>query len=53
MDNEKFKKVAEELKAKKQKERKAQLQEYQKREKEKYYAFYSDVKTSARDNGEW
>ena len=40
-------------KEKKEKQKKQKLQEALKREKEKYYAFYSDLKTSARDNGEW
>lgn len=48
------KKTQEELKkTKKEKEKKQKLQESLRKEKEKYYAYHSDIKTSARDNGEW
>ena len=40
------KKLKEKNKKKKQREQLA-------REKQKYYDFYDDVKTFARDNGEW
>lgn len=53
MKEKELKNLAEELKLKKEKERKAITRESLKREKDKYYSFYSDVKTSARDNGEW
>lgn len=40
-------------KLKKEKKKKEQQKQALQREKEKYYAYYSDIKTSARDNGEW
>lgn len=35
------------------KKKKQKQREILEKEKQKYYAFYDDVKTSARDNGEW
>jgi len=47
------KKLTDEEKKKKEKKAKEQLRIKLEQEKQKYYAFYDDVKTFARDNGEW
>lgn len=52
MDMEK-KILTKEEKEKQEKKKKAKRREELEREKQKYYAFYDDVKTFARDNGEW
>lgn len=50
MDKKEFtKEEKEKLEKKKNAKRREQLE----REKQKYYEFYDDVKTFARDNGEW
>ena len=45
--------LTKEEKEKQEKKKKAKRREELEREKQKYYAFYDDVKTFARDNGEW
>lgn len=46
-------KLSEEEKKKKEKKEKEKLRAIREQEKQKYYAYYDDVKTFARDNGEW
>ena len=47
------KKLSLEEKKKKEKKDKEKARQKLEQEKQKYYAFYDDVKTFARDNGEW
>lgn len=46
-------KTEDEKKKQKEKKEKEKLRQAREREKQRYYDFYDDVKTFARDNGEW
>lgn len=45
--------IKKEDKDKKEKQKKAKAKQALEREKQRYYDFYDDVKSFARDNGEW